>query len=123
MRLLSSRPSRMPRVRWRWAWLSITAWTLGFVLVPLSSGDALAAECGAEIIADLVGAVDTAQISATGQAGCDKEVIPIADAPAPYFTYEVACSPDRQAAIEGICSTTPMPWCRTVLCISDYPSS
>jgi hypothetical protein len=29
--------------------------------------------------------------------------------PQPYFTYEVACSPDRQAAAEGLCSTTPCP--------------
>jgi len=29
--------------------------------------------------------------------------------PQPYFTYEVACSTDRQAAVDGVCSTTPCP--------------
>ena len=27
--------------------------------------------------------------------------------PAPYFTHEISCSSDRQAAVDGICSTTP----------------
>jgi hypothetical protein len=99
----------MPRIRRRWTWLAIAVWALGLVLVPWGDSEALAAECGAEIIADLIGSVDTAEISATGQAGCDKQAILIAGAPAPYFTYEVACSPDRQVAIEGICSTTPCP--------------
>jgi hypothetical protein len=33
----------------------------------------------------------------------------IASKPQPYFTYEISCSTDRQAAAEGLCSTTPCP--------------
>jgi hypothetical protein len=77
--------------------------------VPAGFDEASAGECGAEIIADLVGSGDVAEISATGQAGCDKEIRAVACAPAPYFTYEIACSSDRRSAAEGLCSTTPCP--------------
>jgi hypothetical protein len=33
----------------------------------------------------------------------------IASEPQPYFTYELSCSTDRQAASQGLCSTTPCP--------------
>jgi hypothetical protein len=33
----------------------------------------------------------------------------IASVPQPYFTYELSCSTDRQAASQGLCSTTPCP--------------
>jgi hypothetical protein len=33
----------------------------------------------------------------------------IASQPQPYFTYEISCSTDRQAASQGLCSTTPCP--------------
>jgi hypothetical protein len=81
----------------------------GLILVPAGFDEASAGECGAEIIADLVGSADVAEISATGQASCDKEIRAVAGAPAPYFTYEIACSSDRSAAAEGLCSTTPCP--------------
>lgn len=33
----------------------------------------------------------------------------VAYEPQPYFTYEVSCSTNRQAAAEGLCSATPCP--------------
>ena len=84
-------------------------WATALLLTSSSFNRASAAECGAEIIADLVGSANVAQISATGQTGCKKPDIPISGSHQPYSTYEVACSADRQAAAEGLCSTTPCP--------------
>jgi hypothetical protein len=77
------------------------------LVAALPLGEAKAADCGAEIIADLVGSVDIAQISATGRAGCTRDTAPVSLREEPYFTREIACSNDRQAAAEGLCSTTP----------------
>jgi hypothetical protein len=33
----------------------------------------------------------------------------IAHEPQPFFTFEISCSTDRQAAVAGLCSTTPCP--------------
>jgi hypothetical protein len=79
------------------------------LVAALPLGEANAADCGAEIIADLVGSVDIAQISATGRAGCTRDTAPVSLKEEPYFTHEIACSNDRQAASEGLCSTTPCP--------------
>jgi hypothetical protein len=85
------------------------AWTLGLLFLSANLGEASARECGQEIIADLVGSENTAEISATGKVGCERRSTPIRGVEAPFFTYELACSPDRRAASEGICSTTPCP--------------
>jgi hypothetical protein len=82
-------------------------WTLIALVATVDAGTVAAAECGAEIIADLVGSGDRAQVSATGKADCDKGVTPIAPNPQPFFTYEIACSTDRLAAAEGLCFATP----------------
>jgi hypothetical protein len=78
------------------------------MLVALNN-EVLAAECGAEIIADLVGSGNLADISASGQSGCDSKSTLVAGSRVPYYTYEIACSPDRTAATQGLCSTTPCP--------------
>jgi hypothetical protein len=92
-----------------WILLGALVWIPTFLLVPLSLDVASAGPCGAEIIADLVGSTDVAEISATGRAGCRSSSgnPPITDVRVPYYTNEIACSPDRQAAGEGLCSTTP----------------
>jgi hypothetical protein len=101
MRILKSRRS--------WILALALAGSSGLVLVPVSFDEASAGPCGAEIIADLVGSTDVAEISATGRTGCHKRILPIAAAQLPYYTYEIACSTDRQAAAEGLCSATPCP--------------
>jgi hypothetical protein len=70
---------------------------------------AFAAECGAEIIADLVGSGNLAKISAAGLSRCESRDSLVADSESSYYTYEVACSSDRTAAVQGLCSTTPCP--------------
>jgi hypothetical protein len=85
------------------------AWILIVLLVSANSDNASARECGAEIIADLVGSGNIAEITATGQVGCERKIAPITGAQQPFYTHELACSPDRREANEGICSTTPCP--------------
>ena len=70
---------------------------------------ARAGPCNLAATATLYGAEDVATIAGEGSSGCSKQnVVPIASQqPQPYFTFEVACSADRQAAAEGLCSTTP----------------
>jgi hypothetical protein len=48
-----------------------------------------------------------AEISATGSHRCGTRDTPIGIAQGPFFTHEIACSSNRQAAAAGICSTTP----------------
>ena len=84
-------------------------WATALLLASSNVNRVSAAECGAEIIADLVGSANVAQISATGQGGCEKADILISGSRQPFYTYEVACSTDRQAATEGLCSSTPCP--------------
>jgi hypothetical protein len=87
--------------------LILPVWLLGLFLVPTSVDSALAGECGAEIIADLVGSGDEVQVSATGKAGCTKKIDSVDGTAQPFFTHEIACSSDRLAAAEGLCSATP----------------
>jgi hypothetical protein len=95
-------------VRTRTLLLSVASASV-LLLTPSGPNKALAAECGAEIIADLVGTGNVAEISATGQSECENGSTPVSYAQQPFFTYELACSTDRRAAAEGICSTTPCP--------------
>ena len=76
-----------------------------------SSGRALARPCNLAATATLYGAGDVATLAGQGTSDCSpNEVSPIGGLqPQPYFTYEVACSTDRQAGAQGLCSTTPCP--------------
>jgi hypothetical protein len=111
MRPLSADQKCTLKVRVRRPLLLSVIWVAVLLISPNSFEEASAVDCGAEIIADLVGAADVAEVSGTGQNGCNKrkDSIPISGAEGPYYTYEVACSTDRQAAAEGLCSTTPCP--------------
>jgi hypothetical protein len=93
---------------WR-SWILLAALLSASTLlhVAIQPAEASAGPCGTEIIADLVGSADVAEISATGSAGCHKKILPIASTKLRYYTNEIACSPDKLAAAEGLCSTTP----------------
>jgi hypothetical protein len=69
MEILKKR--RIPTLLFTLVWITT-------FLVPVGLDVALAGPYGAEIIADLVGSKDIAEISATGQAGCSKKNLPIA---------------------------------------------
>jgi hypothetical protein len=57
---------------------------------------------------DLAGSGDTAVVSGHSTAACGAASgSRPAGGPRPYWTYEIACSPDKVRAAEGLCSTTP----------------
>jgi hypothetical protein len=59
------------------------------------------------LLADLRASGDVAEISGSGSHSCGIEDNPVGVTQGPYFTHEIACSSDRQAAAAGLCSTTP----------------
>jgi hypothetical protein len=77
----------------------------------LCSMPAWGAPCGLAATATLYGTEDVATVAGRGISKCPggatKRIV--ISQPQPYFTYEVACSPDRQAAADGLCSATPCP--------------
>jgi hypothetical protein len=94
------------------------SWFLQLVMVAavISSGwtlhstPAWGAPCGLAATATLYGAGDVANLVGQGTTKCSSEglrLIGTKQQVQPYFTSEIVCSPDRQAAAEGLCSTTP----------------
>jgi hypothetical protein len=73
---------------------------------------ALAEECpGGFVRSSIAGEGSRVKLGLESRAiGCDSpSVQEISVSPQPYFTYEISCSTDRQAAAAGLCSTTPCP--------------
>jgi hypothetical protein len=73
---------------------------------------ALAEDCaGGFLRSSIAGEGSRVKLSLGGQvAACGQDQVKdIGLEPQPYFTHEIACSNDRQAASEGLCSTTPCP--------------
>ena len=82
------------------------------ILPPVAISFALAGECtGGFVRSSIAGEENRVTLDLQGQnSGCDSSSTQrIGYEPQPYFTYEVSCSTDRQAAAEGLCSTTPCP--------------
>jgi hypothetical protein len=82
------------------------------ILLPIATSFALAGECtGGFVRSSIAGEENRVTLDLQGQnSGCDSSSTQrIGYEPQPYFTYEVSCSTDRQAAAEGLCSTTPCP--------------
>jgi len=73
---------------------------------------ALAEECpGGFVRSSIAGEGSRVKLGLESRAiGCGSpSVQEISVSPQPYFTYEISCSKDRQAAAAGLCSTTPCP--------------
>jgi hypothetical protein len=71
---------------------------------------ALADECtGGFVRSSIAGEGNRVRLGLEGRnSGCGSSSSrTISYQPRPYFTYEVSCSPDRRAAGDGFCSTTP----------------
>jgi hypothetical protein len=82
------------------------------IFPPVATSFALAGECtGGFVRSSIAGEENRVTLDLQGQnSGCDSSSTQRIDyEPQPYFTYEVSCSTDRQAAAEGLCSTTPCP--------------
>lgn len=87
-----------------------TAAILIFWGLNVHSASARGDPCGLAATATLYGAGDVATLAGRGISKCQDEGIRLIGAEQqrqPYFTSEIVCSPDRQAAAEGLCSTTP----------------
>ncbi len=56
---------------------------------------------------DLAGSKDTAVVSGREAPHCLPNEGSVVSSPGPYYTFEIACSTDRAAASNGLCSTTP----------------
>jgi hypothetical protein len=88
---------------------------LGFVLISISlvlqSSPAWGDPCKLAATASLYGTEDVATLAGQGASSCATEPTRQIgfQQPQPYFTYQIVCSTDRQAAAEGLCSTTPCP--------------
>ena len=88
---------------------------LGFVLISISlvlqSAPAGGDPCKLAATASLYGTEDVATLAGQGASSCATEPTRQIgfQQPQPYFTYQIVCSTDRQAAAEGLCSTTPCP--------------
>jgi PKD domain len=80
------------------------------VPIPFGELSALADGCtGGFVRGSIAGEGNRVRLSLDGRsASCGApSVQPISGAPQPYFTHEIACSSNRQAAAAGLCSATP----------------
>src|SRR5215218_1315858 len=79
---------------------------------PVATFLALAGECtGGFVRSSIAGEGSRVKLGLQGRdSGCSSSSTQkVAYEPQPYFTYEVSCSTDRQAAADGLCSATPCP--------------
>jgi hypothetical protein len=94
-----------------WCLRAVLCACLIAVSIASSSGRALAGPCNLAATATLYGAGDVATLAGQGTTDCSSNEVSLVGGrqPQSYFTYEVACSTDRQAGAQGLCSTTPCP--------------
>jgi hypothetical protein len=85
----------------------VAATHLAAVVLLLSPAIAHAEVCRNLLLADLRASGNVAEISGIGSRGCGAKDKPAGLTQRPYFTHEIACSANRQAAAVGVCSTTP----------------
>jgi hypothetical protein len=89
--------------------------TFGVILIStslsLQSSPAWGRPCKLAATASLYRTEDIATLAGQGTSRCATEpnrAIAFRQ-PQPYFTHQIVCSTDRQAAAEGLCSATPCP--------------
>jgi hypothetical protein len=86
--------------------LGIAAMVYGLLLA--ESNQAVAQSCdGQGVEGDLTGAYDTAVILGRASSCTSKPVVSNVQPASTFYTFEITCSPDRTAAIGGVCSATP----------------
>jgi hypothetical protein len=77
-------------------------------LVVASNQRASAQACqGQGVEGDLTGSHDTAVIIGRAAASCSSGTSLSPRQPVAYYTFEIRCSPNRVAALAGVCSATP----------------
>jgi hypothetical protein len=102
----SKRADELSNTWWRVFRLGIV-WAVSITFVTFPVSISRAQECGTETIADLTGSGNIIELSGSGYSSCQSEPSPVGLKAQPYFTQIITCSPDRQAAMEGLCSATP----------------
>jgi hypothetical protein len=90
---------------------SFLSFALAISLVVLAGQPARSAPCAeSSVRGNIEGEDNRVRLSLGGSSkGCAKSISARAKTPQPYVTHEIACSTDRQAAAEGLCSATPCP--------------
>jgi hypothetical protein len=78
-------------------------------LLAFEAQPVMAEPCGeSSVRGNIEGENDRVRLSLGGSSpNCIVSVQSVAGSPQPYATYEIACSSNRLAAAEGLCSTTP----------------
>jgi hypothetical protein len=96
-------------VAWRYLACIVASIAAAASLIVLGPLPATAALCGGSSVrGNLEGEDDRVRLSLGGVSRrCIRSVDTRASAPQPYTTHEIACSTDRLAAADGLCSTTP----------------
>lgn len=97
-------------MRRNWFLPMATAAIVLFSGLNVCSTPAWGAPCGLAATATLYGTADVATLAGQGTSKCPSEGLSLTGVKQqlqPYFTSEIVCSTDRQAATEGLCSTTP----------------
>jgi hypothetical protein len=64
---------------------------------------------GSGVEGDLSGSADVAVIVGRVAPSCSSAFTATKRPASAYYTLEITCSPDRQAALDGVCSATPCP--------------
>jgi hypothetical protein len=86
--------------------LGVVALTCGSLLA--GPNRAVAQPCGGQgVEGDLTGAEDTAIILGRASSCTSRPIASEARPASSYYTFEITCSPNRAAALDGVCSATP----------------
>jgi hypothetical protein len=80
----------------------------GCMIVPPAEAQAQSCK-GQGVEGDLSGSADIAVIVGRKAPSCSSRPSVVKHQPTTYYTLEIACSPDQQAALDGVCSATPCP--------------
>jgi hypothetical protein len=76
----------------------------------VSPAEAQAQSCKEQgVEGDLSGSADVAVIVGRTTPSCFSRPSGVKQQPTTYYTLEITCSPDQQAALDGVCSATPCP--------------
>ena len=91
--------------------VALFAFASSAFLIAVSGQKATAEPCGeSSVRGNLQGENDRVRLSLGGYSkNCAKASQTETGSPQPFYSHEISCSSDRQAATEGICSTTPCP--------------
>src|SRR5829696_4895484 len=76
---------------------------------------------GQGVEGDLSGSADTAVIVGRASPPCFSQQVSIKRQPSVFYTLEIKCSKEQQAALEGLCSATPCPTSFFALRTAHFP--